>query len=543
MERTELPTQPPPATRPVSTPASLIAGSAGGMCQVIAGNPLDVLKTRAQLAAPGQYKGTLDIAMQTFRNEGILAFYKGVTPPLVGIAAVNSLLFAANTTARRLISPYPDRLSIAQVAGAGALAGAVQAVLASPVEMFKVRLQAQYGPNPKRLRDIVGEMYSKYGWKNGIMRGYWASFLRLLALLSFYAGYEFSKRKLQKQLNTTTLPVWATLTAGGIGGLGYWTACYPLDVVKSRIQNAEQPPRGANYIINTFRDIYRREGAKAFVAGLTPTYLRAVPAAAATFVAFELTLEFLQKNTSLSPATCYSIHAVPSEPRPPPTPFQPEDYLPRFRSGSRALEALLKATEAASDGDPEQQKTEPASAETPATLEEPSVDLTNRMASTSLSPSGPPGERRFELPPAIEQDACDDPVAEEEDDASATGFETLASPAEPCVSPRDIVAGPSYSTTGYRFPPEQAFPSTAQPDQALTYPYPAPIPEECLQAADATAGPAYPRHVRLPDPFVPRHACAGSNIGPAPVEHVGGGPKNFGEAATPMHSPGRHSWP
>ena len=77
MERTELPTQPPPATRPVSTPASLIAGSAGGMCQVIAGNPLDVLKTRAQLATPGQYKGTLDIALQTFRNEGILAFYKG----------------------------------------------------------------------------------------------------------------------------------------------------------------------------------------------------------------------------------------------------------------------------------------------------------------------------------------------------------------------------------------------------------------------------------------------------------------------------------
>jgi hypothetical protein len=40
---------------------------------------------------------------------------------------------------------------------------------------MQVRLQAQYGPNPKRLRDIVGEMYSKYGWKNGIMRGYWVS--------------------------------------------------------------------------------------------------------------------------------------------------------------------------------------------------------------------------------------------------------------------------------------------------------------------------------------------------------------------------------
>jgi len=43
------------------------------------------------------------------------------------------------------------------------------------------------------------------------------------------------------------------------------------DVLKSRIQNAEQPPRGANYIINTFKQIYRQEGARAFIAGLTPT--------------------------------------------------------------------------------------------------------------------------------------------------------------------------------------------------------------------------------------------------------------------------------
>jgi solute carrier family 25 carnitine/acylcarnitine transporter 20/29 len=65
-------------SRPASTAASLVAGSAGGMAQVLSGNPLDVLKTRAQLAKPGQFTGTLDIALQTFRNEGALAFYKGL---------------------------------------------------------------------------------------------------------------------------------------------------------------------------------------------------------------------------------------------------------------------------------------------------------------------------------------------------------------------------------------------------------------------------------------------------------------------------------
>ncbi|GAA5982233.1 hypothetical protein JCM11641_006234 [Rhodosporidiobolus odoratus] len=287
------------ARKQPSTIASLIAGSAGGMAQVISGNPLDVLKTRAQLAKPGQFKGTLDIAMQTLKNEGALAFYKGVTPPLVGIAAVNSLLFASNAAARRLISPFPD-LSIGQVALAGAMAGAAQAVLASPVEMFKVRLQAQYGPNPKRLRDIVGEMYGKYGWRHGIMRGYWITFVREIpAYAGFYAGYEYTKRSFQKNLGQTSLPVWATLTAGGVGGLAYWIACYPLDVVKSRVQNAELPPRGPSYIVDTFRTMYQQQGAKAFTAGLTPTLLRAVPAAASTFVAYELAMEFLQNNTSL----------------------------------------------------------------------------------------------------------------------------------------------------------------------------------------------------------------------------------------------------
>lgn len=60
----------------------------------------------------------------------------GMSSPLIGIAGVNSLLFASNNYARKLVSPFPD-LSIPQVMLAGSMAGAVQSVLASPVEMFK----------------------------------------------------------------------------------------------------------------------------------------------------------------------------------------------------------------------------------------------------------------------------------------------------------------------------------------------------------------------------------------------------------------------
>jgi solute carrier family 25 carnitine/acylcarnitine transporter 20/29 len=51
--------------------------------------------------------------------------------PLMGIAAVNSLLFTAYNVSKRAISPFPD-LSLKQIALAGSMAGAANAILASP---------------------------------------------------------------------------------------------------------------------------------------------------------------------------------------------------------------------------------------------------------------------------------------------------------------------------------------------------------------------------------------------------------------------------
>ena len=55
----------------------------------------------------------------------------GMASPLIGIAGVNSLLFAAYGASKRLISPFPQ-LSLQEIAAAGAMAGAANAILASP---------------------------------------------------------------------------------------------------------------------------------------------------------------------------------------------------------------------------------------------------------------------------------------------------------------------------------------------------------------------------------------------------------------------------
>lgn len=310
----------PPFTLPT---VDLVAGSLAGAAQVMVGQPLDTVKVRSQIAPPGMYRGPMDVLMKTVRGEGVLALYKGMASPLLGIAAQNALLFTAFQTAKRLISPESQQLDIAQIAAAGAIAGGVNSILSSPVELFKIRMQAQItskSPSPstanpteakpKKLSIVAKEVYSNYGIRNGVMRGFWITVLREIpAYAGFYTGFELAKSTLRSTLPSkttnegTTLPIWALMISGSCGGILNWLACYPLDVLKSRIQLSDKPlPKGfggpllLKYISEEAKSIYAKEGAKAFLVGLSPTLLRAIPAAAATFTTFELVKDTLEKD-------------------------------------------------------------------------------------------------------------------------------------------------------------------------------------------------------------------------------------------------------
>jgi len=74
-----------------------------------------------------------NLALILIRYASSSSHWKGMASPLLGVAAVNSLLFTAFSVAKRIVSPYPD-LSIAQVSLAGGMAGGVNALLASPGE-------------------------------------------------------------------------------------------------------------------------------------------------------------------------------------------------------------------------------------------------------------------------------------------------------------------------------------------------------------------------------------------------------------------------
>ncbi|KAJ2546031.1 hypothetical protein EV175_005746, partial [Coemansia sp. RSA 1933] len=283
------------------------AGSLAGAAQVAVGHPLDTVKVRMQIEGSSVFRGPVDCLTKTIRNEGVLGLYKGMSSPLVGIAAVNSLLFWAYSYVKTLqtgsvaITPSLD-----QIAVAGAVAGAINSVLASPVELLKVRLQVQYnaatnsstlfkGPLP-----MARHLVQQFGTR-GIMWGFWATVVREIpANAAFYAGFEFAKRSLAKSLtdgDTRKLGIVPLMLSGSVGGVSYWSACYPLDVIKSCVQNGKTPPKGAGYILTTAREIFAEQGIKGFFRGYSTSVIRTIPAAAVTFSTYELVVRALSSST------------------------------------------------------------------------------------------------------------------------------------------------------------------------------------------------------------------------------------------------------
>ncbi|KAL1926609.1 hypothetical protein VTP01DRAFT_5730 [Rhizomucor pusillus] len=282
-----------------SSAADFVAGTISGMANVLVGQPIDTIKVRLQLDS-SRFNGALDCARQTIKKEGFFALYKGMASPLVGIGAVNALLFAANSAIKKSMQEYPGQvLSLDKIALAGAGAGIVNSILASPVELLKIKLQAQYGHSGGAHRYFTGPidcakyLIQKDGVANGLFRGMYATILREIpAYAGFYTGFEATKRLLVKD-QAREATVLQLMISGAVGGMAYWLTSYPLDVVKSVVQNQVVPPRGL-YVTSTMQQIVAREGAKGLVAGLGPAVIRSIPAAGATFTAYELSMRAIE---------------------------------------------------------------------------------------------------------------------------------------------------------------------------------------------------------------------------------------------------------
>ncbi|KAJ2867065.1 mitochondrial aspartate-glutamate transporter agc1 [Coemansia erecta] len=146
------------ATRAGTTPDKLpvaygaLAGATAGLCQVIATNPMEIVKIHMQVAATSPRANVT--AMGIVRELGIRGMYKGTMATLLRDVPFSMLFFPLQAMFAQKIhrsildgdaSAKPSTLAV--LAGS-TVAGVIASGTVTPADVIKTRLQSSAQPSP-----------------------------------------------------------------------------------------------------------------------------------------------------------------------------------------------------------------------------------------------------------------------------------------------------------------------------------------------------------------------------------------------------------
>ncbi|KAL8232392.1 hypothetical protein R6Q57_002170 [Mikania cordata] len=279
-----------------------VAGGVGGVAGVVAGHPLDTVRIIQQNSIN---RSTFNILRKFASNEGIFALYRGMGAPLASVTFQNALVFQSYATLSRALDPYIPATkppSYESVALGGTGAGAIQSLVITPIELVKIRLQLENQTTPKQTKNgpssLAKHIIRTEGFK-GMFRGLTITAIRDAPSYGVYFWtYEYGREKLHPGCRKTGEESWMTmLVAGGLAGFASWVCCYPVDVVKTRLQ-AQTPDSPVKYagIVDCFRKSVGTEGAGVLFRGLGSTVFRAFIVNGAVFTAYEMALRCMFDN-------------------------------------------------------------------------------------------------------------------------------------------------------------------------------------------------------------------------------------------------------
>ncbi|KAF6778143.1 hypothetical protein AHF37_02429 [Paragonimus kellicotti] len=280
----------------LGTAATAVCGGVGGCLLWTAIFPFDVIKSRMQI-------GHIEAAAVSDAPPTAHPAPTSSTPPVTS-AGSSSTLGSTNSP-----NMFKLLVRVARHEGIGALYRGL-----GPTS---TNISSKCGPWA-----VTKTIFREQGLF-GFTRGLSATFAREMpGYFFFFGGYEACRSIMaghhdqKKNLGTA-----ATAVCGGVGGCLLWTAIFPFDVIKSRMQIghieaaavSDAPPTahpaptsstppvtsagssstlGSTNSPNMFKllvRVARHEGIGALYRGLGPTLLRTFPASGALFVAVEWT--------------------------------------------------------------------------------------------------------------------------------------------------------------------------------------------------------------------------------------------------------------
>ena len=334
--------------------ASLLAGSVGGAIGVGVAYPLDTLKTKSQVYSSRQTqqqsKGEETIQQQIaaedadavlqisesgvvlsgdddihkvestgddlislvkliLEEEGIAGFFGGVKAMMIGQAIIKSVAFSANELALESLTNFNwDSIGLGQVVGnpeqqaaisssfmtlvlAASFSGFVTSFLVTPVERVKVMMQAQSTNAASYANELecIKAVINNEGLLGLFSRGLGPTLAREVPSYAIY--FVVYGLLIHTSVAENNLGAAAPLVCGAMSGCACWIPVYPVDVIKTLVQNTEGGESSSS--IEVAVQLYKDEGIGAFFNGLTPKMLRASVNHAVTFWVYDLMMDAL----------------------------------------------------------------------------------------------------------------------------------------------------------------------------------------------------------------------------------------------------------
>lgn len=267
-------------------------------------NPVDVVKTRLQIAGGGS---PVAMARSMIAQQGVSSLYAGLTAQYLRAWTYQTARLGAYRSLVDALQPEPGKPPpLLQKAVAGLAAGAIGAVVGTPAEVAIIRMQADTAlPAAERrgYRNVVDALVQTVRSEGaaGLLTGTGPTILRAMALnCGALASYDQTKEIIDGLVKEKNSKI-SIAGASAISGLFGAVFSLPFDYVKTQIQrmkpdaNGKMPFEGAaDCVTKTVQE----HGFSRFYAGF-PTYaMRISPMITLTWLILE-SIQATQKSFGL----------------------------------------------------------------------------------------------------------------------------------------------------------------------------------------------------------------------------------------------------
>ncbi|XP_058829908.1 mitochondrial adenyl nucleotide antiporter SLC25A25 isoform X2 [Topomyia yanbarensis] len=284
----------------------LAAGGIAGAVSRTCTAPLDRLKVFLQVQSSKQRIS--DCLQYMLKEGGVQSLWRGNFINVLKIAPESAIKFAAYEQVKRLIRGNDKRqMTIYERFVAGACAGGVSQSVIYPLEVLKTRLALRKTGQYSSIMDAASKIYRREGLRS-FYRGYIPNMLGIIP----YAGidlavYETLKKKYLSHHETEQPSFWLLLACGSASSTLGQVCSYPLALVRTRLQaqavtiGSQNPADGLTAQVqpnmsNVFKRILQTEGPLGLYRGITPNFIKVLPAVSISYVVYEYSSRALGVN-------------------------------------------------------------------------------------------------------------------------------------------------------------------------------------------------------------------------------------------------------